>query len=74
VLDRYDKNRKVTAMARTTAYTTSIAAQLLAKKAIKEKGVLPPENIGMDEKLYKKFMDEIKKRKIVIKEAKKILH
>jgi saccharopine dehydrogenase-like NADP-dependent oxidoreductase len=71
VLDRYDKNHKVTAMARTTAYTTSIAAQLLAKKAIKEKGVLPPEKIGMDEKLYKKFMDEIKKRKIIVKESKK---
>lgn len=74
VLDRYDKNRKVTAMARTTAYTTSIAAQLLAKKVIKEKGVLPPEKIGMNEKLYKKFMDEVKKRKIVVKETKKILH
>lgn len=74
VLDRYDKNRKVTAMARTTAYTTSIVAQLLAKKAIKKNGVLPPEKIGMDEKLYKKFMDEIKKRKIIVKEAKKILH
>jgi saccharopine dehydrogenase-like NADP-dependent oxidoreductase len=74
VLDRYDKNRRVTAMARSTAYSASIAAQLLAKKAIKEKGVFPPEKIGMNEKLYKKFMDEVKKRKIVVKEAKKILH
>jgi saccharopine dehydrogenase-like NADP-dependent oxidoreductase len=72
VLDRYDKNRKVTAMARTTAYTTSIVAQLLAKKIIKEKGVLPPEKIGMNEKLYNKLMGEMKKRKIIVKESKKI--
>ncbi len=71
-IDRYDKKHKVTAMARTTAYTTSIVAQLLAKKIIKEKGVLPPEKIGMNEKLYNKLMGEMKKRKIIVKENKKI--
>jgi len=30
--DRYDKKRKITAIARTTAYTTSIVAQLVARK------------------------------------------
>jgi len=73
MLDRYDKKRRVTAMARTTAYTASIVAQLLAKKAIEEKGVFPPEKIGMNEKLYKKFMNMMKKRRIVIKESKKTL-
>jgi len=74
LLDRYDKKRKVTAMARTTAYTTSVVAQLLAKKAIEEKGVIPPEKLGMNEKLYKKFMDMMKKRRILVKESKKTEH
>jgi len=68
LLDRYDKKRKVTAMARTTAYTTSVVAQLLAKKVIEEKGVIPPEKLGMNEKLYTKFMEMMKKRRIVVQE------
>jgi len=71
MLDRYDGKHQVTAMARTTAYTTSIVAQLLAKKAIEEKGVIPPEKLGMKDKLYKKFMNEVKKRGIIIKETRK---
>jgi len=72
MLDHYDKKRKVTAMAKTTAYTASIIAQLLAKKAIKEKGVIPPEKLGMNEKLYKKFMSMMKKRGITVKESRKM--
>jgi len=74
MLDRFDKKRKVTAMARTTAYTTSVIAQLVAKKAIEEKGVIPPEKLGMNEKLHKKFVDLMKKRRIVVKESKKTSH
>jgi len=71
MLDRFDKKRKVTALARTTAFTTSVVAQLVASKAIKERGVIPPEKLGMNEKLYTKFMDLMKKRRIVIKESMK---
>jgi len=73
VLDHYDEKHQVTSMARTTAYTTSIVAQLLAKKAIKEKGVIAPEKLGMNEELYTKFVGEIKKRNISVKENKKTL-
>lgn len=73
MLDHYDKERQVTAMARTTAYTVSIVAQLLAEEAIKEKGVVPPEKLGMSEKLYMKFFSAINKRKISVKEEKKTL-
>jgi saccharopine dehydrogenase-like NADP-dependent oxidoreductase len=73
MLDRYDKKHRVTAMARTTAYTTSVVAQLVVKKAIEEKGVIPPEKLGMNEKFYKKFMGLMKKRRIVVKETEKTL-
>jgi saccharopine dehydrogenase-like NADP-dependent oxidoreductase len=71
-LDHYDKKRHVTAMARTTAYSTSVAAQLIANKIIKEKGVVPPEKLGMSEKLYSEFMSMMKKRGVVVKESKGI--
>lgn len=71
MLDRYDRERKVTAMARTTAYTTSIVSQLFAKKAFEEKGVIPPEKLGMNNRIYMKFMSEIKKRGIRIKGSRK---
>jgi saccharopine dehydrogenase-like NADP-dependent oxidoreductase len=60
-------------MARTTAYTTSIVAQILAKKAVEEKGVIPPEKLGMNEKIYKKFISMMKERRVAVKESKKTL-
>jgi len=71
LLDHYDRKRKVTSMARTTAYTTSVVAQLLAKKAISEKGVIPPERLGMNKELYSKFMSMMKKRKVLARESRK---
>jgi len=71
MLDRYDEKHRVTAMARTTAYTASVVAQLVAKKALEEKGVVPPERLGMREKVYRAFMSAMKKRGIMIQEGKK---
>lgn len=73
VLDHFDRKRQVTAMARTTAYTTSVVAQLLAQKTIKEKGVIPPEKLGMNRTLYNKFMTLMKKRNVAVKESRKIM-
>jgi saccharopine dehydrogenase-like NADP-dependent oxidoreductase len=73
VLDHYDKEHHVTSMARTTAYTASIVAQLLARKAIERKGVIPPEKLGMDETLFEKLMGELRKRRVMIKEEKEML-
>jgi len=74
MLDRFDKKKKVTALARTTAYTASVVAQLVVNKTIKEKGVIPPERLGINEDLYKKFMDLMRKRRILVTERKKTIH
>jgi lysine 6-dehydrogenase len=71
LLDFYDATRRVTAMARTTAYPASIVAQLILKKALKEKGVVPPERIGMDKKLFRIFSENLKSHGININEEKK---
>jgi len=71
MLDRYDEVAGVTAMARTTAYTASIIAQLMLRKTVKMKGVVPPEKIGSKEGLFKVFLDELEKRNIRISQEKK---
>nr|MDO8099134.1 saccharopine dehydrogenase family protein [Candidatus Njordarchaeota archaeon] len=70
MLDRYDKRRKVTAMGRTTGYTTSIMAQFIADETIKEKGIFPPEKVGMNAELYQKYINAMSKRGMVIQESK----
>jgi len=68
LLDHYDEKRGITAMARTTAYSASIIAQFMLKKALKEKGVVPTEKIGKNNALFQLFLDELEKRGIRITE------
>lgn len=68
LLDCYDKKHGVTAMARTTAYPASIITQLMLDGAIKEKGVVPPENIGSNEEAFADFMSELTKRGVNVTE------
>jgi saccharopine dehydrogenase-like NADP-dependent oxidoreductase len=70
MLDRYDEKRGITAMARTTAYPASIIAQLILKKAVSEKGIVPPERIGMNNELFKSFLDGLQMREVKISEEK----
>lgn len=71
MLERFDKRRKVTAMARTTAYSTSVVAQLVAKRVITDKGVVPTEKLGMNKRVYSRFMSMMKKKGVTVKETKR---
>ena len=68
MLDKCDEKRGITAMARTTAYPMSIVAQLILNGAIIEKGLVPPERLGMEDHIFKKFWDGLEKRGIQISE------
>jgi lysine 6-dehydrogenase len=70
LLDRFDKKHGITSMARTTAYPASIVAQMMLKGEVKEKGVTPPEKLGMNEKLFKMFMEGLKQHGIEVTEKK----
>jgi saccharopine dehydrogenase-like NADP-dependent oxidoreductase len=72
MLDRYDEKRRITAMGRTTAYPASIIAQLILKKVIREKGVIPPERIGMNDELFWLVLKELEKREVKITEEKTV--
>lgn len=64
-IDYYDDTAKMTAMMRTTAFPTSITAQMLANGTIKDKGVLVPELCVPGNKM----IDELAKRNIRIKKT-----
>ncbi|MBI1803295.1 MAG: saccharopine dehydrogenase NADP-binding domain-containing protein [Ignavibacteria bacterium] len=65
MIDYYDTQLNMTSMMRTTAFPTSIIAQMVAKGVIAERGVLPPEQCVPLEP----FIEELKKRNIIIKET-----
>jgi lysine 6-dehydrogenase len=43
IVDRYDRKNRISAMARTTSYPTSIIAQMVTDDRIPERGVMTPE-------------------------------
>lgn len=65
MIDYYDTTTQQTAMMRTTAFPTSIIAQMVANGTIEHRGVLPPEQCVPLEP----FLAELKKRNIIIKET-----
>lgn len=68
LIDYYDKIRGVTSMARTTAYTASIVAQLIGQGKIDEKGIVPPEELGMRD-IFQSILQQLSKRDIRIKRS-----
>ena len=62
LVDRYDVASRLTAMARTTALTTSVAAQLLAEGGLREPGVHPLERVGRDRRSYDFIIDGLARR------------
>jgi saccharopine dehydrogenase-like NADP-dependent oxidoreductase len=69
LLDRYDADKGITAMARTTAFPASIVGQLMVKKTVEEKGVIPLERLGMKEGIYNRILTELARRQVKIEES-----
>ena len=46
MLDRFDRRTGTSSMARTTGYTATMAARLMADGGVDETGIIPPERIG----------------------------
>lgn len=68
LFDRFDEESRTHSMARTTAFPCVIVAELILEGKVREKGVIPPERLGMNEEIYKHIIDEIKRRGIKIRE------
>ncbi len=66
-IDYYDSKKKITSMARMTAYSGSIIAQCI--KDYPGYGVIAPEKLGMNETICEFIKHEIAKRNIKISET-----
>ena len=64
LLDRYDAATKTSSMSRTTGYTCTASANLIAKKLFTEKGVFPPELVGKDKSCFDFVMNYLKERNV----------
>ncbi len=65
MIDYYDSAAQMTSMMRTTAFPTSIIAQMVTNGTIPERGVHPPEECVP----LNPFIAELKKRRIIINET-----
>ena len=62
--DEYDKQARLSSMARTTGFTATAHAELILQSRFTGKGVFPPELVGMDEDCFKYVMDYLKERNV----------
>ncbi len=62
MLDLFDKRHRTSAMARTTAYPCASVALLVGSGMVKMRGVVPPEKIGQDQKLFGCVLSRLKQR------------
>lgn len=65
MIDHYDSRRKLTSMARTTAFPCSVAAQMLGAGLVQERGLIPPE-LAFKGPLRTKFMNQLYDRGLEI--------
>lgn len=69
LIDFYDKENDVTAMARCTAYPCSIVAQMIGRGEIRDKGVIHPVKLGLSHETFQKIVEELENRGIYLRET-----
>ena len=68
-----DTENGISAMGRVTAFPEAIATVMLGKGEITKKGIVAPED-AIEGKIYKNFLEELKRRKINILEVSKKMY
>ncbi|BBM87965.1 saccharopine dehydrogenase family protein [Candidatus Uabimicrobium amorphum] len=64
MLDRYCSETDTTSMAKTTGYTCTGAARLIAEGHFTRKGICPPEYVGQHEDCLTKILAHLKERNV----------
>ena len=67
LVDYFDEQRNITAMGRSTAYTAFAVIKLMIENRIKRKGIIPPEILGMDKKLFEEIQQILMEKDIEFK-------
>lgn len=68
LLDYFDKETKISSMARTTGYTCTAAVNLIAQNLFSEKGVFPPELVGKRKACFDFVLGYLQDRKVMWKQ------
>lgn len=68
LFDKYDDNKNITSMSRTTGYTCSSVARRVLNNDFTRKGISPPEYVGADENCFSKIIEDLKIRNIVLQQ------
>ena len=68
MIDRYDKEKGIISMARTTGYTCTAVARQIIQGNFTRKGICPPEYIGQNEEVYDAIIEDMFKRNVILKE------
>jgi lysine 6-dehydrogenase len=69
LFDRYDEATGIHSMARTTGYTATVAARMIARGLYDRKGISAPESIGQIPECVKFMLDGLKERGIIYHET-----
>lgn len=64
LLDRGDRDRGISSMARTTGYACTAAVTLLAAGEFGRKGICPPEYVGADAACFQRMLDYQRERNV----------
>jgi len=65
LLDKFDAPSKTHSMARTTGYTATVAARMLAKGLYDQKGISPPEFVGRHQECVDFMLEGLAERGLV---------
>ncbi|NHK32093.1 MAG: saccharopine dehydrogenase, partial [Asgard group archaeon] len=69
MLDKYDREKHILSIARTTGYTCTAVAQIILEGKFKETGIIPPELLGKHSEVYHQVIDYLRKRNVIFKET-----
>jgi len=69
LFDRYDERTGVHSMARTTGYTATTAARMIARGLYRRKGISAPEHIGADARCVRFMLSGLAERGVVYRET-----
>ena len=67
LLDRYDQQTQTSSMERTTGYTATAAANLVLDGLYSQKGIIPPEFLGKEERSFNYIMNYLEERHVTFK-------
>lgn len=62
LIDFYDEEQRVTAMARTTSYTGASVCRMLGRGEVATRGVVPPERLGEEDAPFQRLLSDLRQR------------